>query len=234
MYRVIATLSVLAIATVPAAASAQSSPVAPALPPAPAPAVQTPTQTTLTLERVGGRSTVLTGSRVHIRGTTGVFVPGETVTVRFFIAGRMREERPVALTPQADGTGGFLLAYEPRRPGTLKIRAIHDPTPALGPLAARLDSVVDVIPRSVRRRSGPASIRALQRRLRRLGYVTGARGSFDARTARAVLAFRKVTGMKRTTSASIGVMRRSRAVRGASRSGSASTGVTSRPTSRAR
>ena len=214
MYRVIATLSVLAIATVPAAASAQSSPVAPALPPAPAPApaVQTPTQTTLTLERVGGRSTVLTGSRVHIRGTTvrgttGVFVPGETVTVRFFIAGRMREERPVALTPQADGTGGFLLAYEPRRPGTLKIRAIHDPTPALGPLAARLDSVVDVIPRSVRRRSGPASIRALQRRLRRLGYVTGARGSFDARTARAVLAFRKVTGMKRTTSASIGVMR---------------------------
>jgi peptidoglycan hydrolase-like protein with peptidoglycan-binding domain len=128
------------------------------------------------------------------------------VTVRFFIAGRLREERVVALTPQADGTGGFLLAYEPRRPGTLKIRAVHDPTPALGPLAARVDSV-DVIPRSVSRRSGPASIRALQRRLRRLGYVTGSRGSFDARTARAVLAFRKVTGMKRTTRASSGVMR---------------------------
>jgi len=205
MYRVIATLSVLAMASVPAAARAQS-PVAPALPVAPPPPVQTQTQTTLTLERVGGRSTVLTGSRVRIRGTTGVFVPGETVIVRFFIAGRLREERPVALTPQPDGTGGFLLAYEPRRPGTLKIRAIHDPTPALGPLAARVDPV-DVIPRSVPRRSGPASIRALQRRLRRLGYVTGARGSFDARTARAVLAFRKVTRMKRTTSASNGVMR---------------------------
>jgi peptidoglycan hydrolase-like protein with peptidoglycan-binding domain len=164
------------------------------------------TQTTLTLERVGGRSTVLTDAPVRVRGTTGVFVPGETVTVRFFIAGRLREERVVALTPQPDGTGGFLLAYEPRRPGTLKIRAVHDPTPALGPLAARVDSV-DVIPRSVSRRSGPASIRALQRRLRRLGYVTGSRGSFDARTARAVLAFRKVTGMKRTTRASSGVMR---------------------------
>ncbi|MGH2900398.1 MAG: L,D-transpeptidase, partial [Solirubrobacteraceae bacterium] len=49
--------------------------------------------------------------------------------------------------------------------------------------------------------------RALQRRLRRLGYVTGSPGSFDGRTARAVLAFRKVTGMARTSSASIDVMR---------------------------
>nr|MBA3748869.1 L,D-transpeptidase [Solirubrobacterales bacterium] len=52
-----------------------------------------------------------------------------------------------------------------------------------------------------------ASIRALQRRLRRLGYVTGRAGVFDGRTARAVLAFRKVTGMARTTSASVAVMR---------------------------
>jgi peptidoglycan hydrolase-like protein with peptidoglycan-binding domain len=65
-----------------------------------------------------------------------------------------------------------------------------------------------VLPRRVLPSSGGASIRALQRRLRRLGYVTGARGSFDARTARAVLAFRKVTGMARTASASTSFMRR--------------------------
>jgi hypothetical protein len=35
-----------------------------------------------------------------------------------------------------------------------------------------------------------------------LGYVVGRRGLFDDRTARAVLAFRKVTGMARTTNAS--------------------------------
>jgi lipoprotein-anchoring transpeptidase ErfK/SrfK len=211
MYRLIVTLSVLAIGFAPAAASAQT-PLAPPLPPPPPPPpppvapVQTQTTTTLTLERVGARSTVLTGSPVRVRGTTGAFVAGETVTVRFFIAGRLRAERSAPLTPRGDGTGGFEVAYEPRRPGTLKIRAVHEATPALGPLAASGESA-DVIPRSVPRRAGSASIRALQRRLRRLGYVTGRRGSFDARTARAVLAFRKVTGMKRTTSASIGVMR---------------------------
>jgi peptidoglycan hydrolase-like protein with peptidoglycan-binding domain len=47
----------------------------------------------------------------------------------------------------------------------------------------------------------------LQRRLARLGYVVGIRGHFDARTQRAVLAFRKVTGMARTTAADKPVMR---------------------------
>ena len=208
MHRSIATLSALAIASVPVAAASAQSPGAPPLPvappaqgPAPAPA-----QTTLTLERLDAPSTVLTGARVRVRGTTGVFVPGEIVTVRFFIAGRLRAELRAPLAPQPDGSGAFVVAYKPRRPGTLKIRAIHDPTSALGPLAASAPSV-DVIPRSVPRRAGGASIRALQRRLRRLGYVTGARGSFDARTARAVLAFRKVAGMKRSTSASSAVMR---------------------------
>jgi peptidoglycan hydrolase-like protein with peptidoglycan-binding domain len=48
---------------------------------------------------------------------------------------------------------------------------------------------------------GPA-VRLLQSRLAALGYVVGKRGLFDERTARAVLAFRKVSGMARTTNAS--------------------------------
>jgi hypothetical protein len=48
----------------------------------------------------------------------------------------------------------------------------------------------------------------LQRRLRALGYVVGAPGVFDARTARAVMAFRKVTGLPRTFAASTDVLRR--------------------------
>jgi hypothetical protein len=47
----------------------------------------------------------------------------------------------------------------------------------------------------------------MQRRLSRLGYVVGSKGSFDARTARAVLAFRKVAGMRRTSKASTPFMR---------------------------
>jgi len=196
--------SLLAAALVPAAASAQApvAPVAPAAPPAPV-----PTQMALTIERVGGpRAAVLSGSSVRVRGATPVFAPGESITLKFYIAGKKRFTRQVALQPQADGTGAILLGYKPRRPGTMIVTATHAASAALGTFIAKSGSI-DVLPRRVLPSSGPASIRALQRRLRRLGYVTGDRGSFDGRTARAVLAFRKVARMKRTTSASTGLMR---------------------------
>ena len=53
---------------------------------------------------------------------------------------------------------------------------------------------------------GPA-VRLLQQRLAAKGYVIGQRGVFDQRTARAVLAFRKVTGMARTTAADTGLFK---------------------------
>lgn len=199
----VALLVVLLAALAPPAARAQSPG------PAPAPAAPVPVEAALTLtaERVGGsRATTLTGSPVRVRGTTSAFVAGQTAVVRFYERGRKRAARRVALRPGPDGTGIFMLSYKPRLPGPLSIRAAHDPTPQLGGLAARAKTI-DVLPRRVQPRSGRASIRALQRRLRGLGYVTGRAGVFDGRTSRAVLAFRKVTGMARTTSASVGVMR---------------------------
>ena len=212
MRRVVVMSGLLLAAYSPAAARAQP-PVPPAVPPAPVPVpapASPPVQTamTVTVQRVGGlRATALTGARLRVRGATAVFAPGETITVRFFIAGRKRAARRVTLQPGADGGGAFVLSYRPLRPGPLVVRATHDETPVLGAIVAKAPSV-DVLPRRVLPRSGRASIRALQRRLKRLGYVTGAPGSFDARTARAVLAFRKVTAMARTTSASPSFMRK--------------------------
>src|SRR5918997_1161482 len=200
MRRAAVMCSVLAAGCVPAVAQAQT-PVAPAALPPVAAAM------TLTVDRAGGaRATTLVGSRLRVRGTTAAFAPGESVVVRFFVAGRKRAARRVALQPGAAGGGAIRVAYVPTRPGPLTISVTHDASPAIGPFVATARSV-DVLPRRVTSRSGGASIRALQRRLRRLGYVTGAPGSFDARTGRAVLAFRKVTGMARTSRASIGVMR---------------------------
>jgi peptidoglycan hydrolase-like protein with peptidoglycan-binding domain len=51
-------------------------------------------------------------------------------------------------------------------------------------------------------------VRALQRRLKDLGYVTPINGHYGGSTARAVLAFRKVNGFSRTTSAGRTVFRR--------------------------
>jgi hypothetical protein len=200
MRRAAVMCSVLAAGCVPAVAQAQT-PVAPAAPPPVAATM------TLTVDRAGGaRATALVGSRLRVRGAIPAFAPGESVVVRFFVAGRKRAARRVVLQPGATGGGAIRVAYVPTRPGPLTISVTHDASPAIGPFVATAPSV-DVLPRSVTSRSGGASIRALQRRLRRLGYVTGAAGSFDARTGRAVLAFRKVTGMARTSRASFGVMR---------------------------
>ena len=205
MRRALAPMVLLLVVLAPPAAQAQS----PATPPVagqPAPA-PLESQLALKVERVGGpRATTLAGSRVVVRGTTTAFAAGQFVNVRYFERGRKRGAKRVSLRPGPAGTGVFAVSYKPGGPGPLSIRAAHDPTPQLGGMAARAKTV-DVLPRRVVPRSGRVSIRALQRRLKRLGYVTGRAGVFDGRTARAVLAFRKVTGMARTTNASVEVMR---------------------------
>ena len=204
MRHVVLTASLLTAAFAPAAAQAQTPVVPPAQPSAPAP-VQT--QLSLKVERVGGpRATTLAGSSVRVVGTVPVFVPGQFVVVRHYLAGRKRGAKRVSLRSGPNGSGVFMVAVRPASIGPLSIRAFHDPTPELGGLAARA-TTIDVLPRRVLPTSGRSSIRALQRRLARLGYVVGARGVLDERTRRAVLAFRKVTSMARTTSASVDVMR---------------------------
>jgi hypothetical protein len=210
-----ATFVFLLLMTIFAPASARAStppapvPPAPAATPAPAvpatPAAPVQTQLALQFDRVGGpRATALTGSPVVVRGTTGAFAPDQTVVVRFYVAGHKLAARRVSLLAQGTG-GGFAVAFRSPRPGALVVLATHDATAALGGFATRTSSV-DVIPRSVAPRSGRTSIRALQRRLRGLGYVTGAPGVYDERTGRAVLAFRKVTGMARNANATTNVM----------------------------
>ncbi len=155
----------------------------------------------------GARGATLARDRLRIRGVVDVYVPGEQVTVHFRRGGRGVAAKLVTLQPGPDGTARFELSYRPPRPGTVSIRVEHAATAALAAFSAASRSVV-VLPRRVGRRSSRASVRALQTRLRALGYVVGRRGRFDARTARAVLAFRKVTGMRRTTAASSSVLRR--------------------------
>jgi hypothetical protein len=197
MRRLIIVCTIAGSALLPTAARAQQAPV-------------TPVETSLkiTLERVGGKlATVLVGDRIRIRGTVGSFVFGQKVKLRFFSSDKKVLVKTKAIRAGGGGTGFFELSYRPDRSGKLVVRARHDATDALGALKAT-GRTIDVIPRSVGHHARKRAIVALQRRLKRLGYVTGEKGHFDDRTGRAVLAFRKVTGMARTTEASTRVMRR--------------------------
>jgi peptidoglycan hydrolase-like protein with peptidoglycan-binding domain len=208
MRQLIVICATAAVALAPAAASAAPPPVAPAT---------GPVQSTLKLdlERVGGKlATALVGSRVRVRGTVANYVYGQKVTLRFYSSGEKMRAITKTIVPGPDATGQFELSYRPERSGKLVVRAKHVLTAGLASLKAT-STTVDVLPRSVGQHARKRAVVALQRRLHGLGYVVGAKGHFDARTQRAVLAFRKVTGMRRTTEASVDVMRRIAAGQGA-------------------
>jgi hypothetical protein len=163
----------------------------------------------LTLERVNGKAaSVLAGDRIRVRGTVKPYVPGQKVTVRFYRGTRKLATRAVSVQAAKSGTSGtFVLGYRTRSAGHITVRASHRATAQQLTMVAR-GRGVDVLPLRAAPGSKGLAVRVLQRRLKALGYVTGRPGVLDARTSRAVLAFRKVTGMARTSEASKEVFRK--------------------------
>jgi hypothetical protein len=149
----------------------------------------------------------LPGDRITVRGTLTPFVPGQRIVVRVYRGGRKLLARGVEVRPAAGGTrGSFRVRVRSRRPGVLHVRASHRATPELGTLRARTLRVRIIRPSAGPGARGPA-VRLLQRRLAGLHYAVPTHGVYDAGTGRAVMAYRKVTGMRRTTFASEPVFR---------------------------
>jgi peptidoglycan hydrolase-like protein with peptidoglycan-binding domain len=182
------------MAAAPAAATAQSAP-----------------KLSITTEQVnvnGGRASALTGQTWRVRIVLKPFVPGQTAVVRFYRNGRRVKAAQLPLAPSPTGQSAYVvLPFTSGRPGRVVVRATHFATPQVGTIKARGVGVSVVRPSARPGARGPV-VRMLQAQLARRGYVVGRAGLYDARTARAVLAFRKVTGMRRTIVASSVVFRR--------------------------
>lgn len=149
-----------------------------------------------------------------MRGELRPFVPGQTVEVRFSRDGREVHEQTEQLVPTRDGQAGtFRTPFRSRRAGSIAVRAVHRATPELDTLRAAPVRVAVMDPGELGS-SGPL-VRLLQRELARLRYAVSRSGTYDAATARAVMAWRKVNGRARTYDASAGVVRRVLAGRGA-------------------
>lgn len=198
MIRTLALTTVLGAAALPVASAVAQSPAPTTT--TPVPAVEgrpEPKQGKITLrtERPMG----LVQSRVKVRGTLTPYVAGQKVIVRFYRGAK--KLRVVEVSVKRDGkVGRFTVGYAPKKTGRLTVRAVHRETDELASITAK-GVGVDVLPRRVAPGAKGATVRIMQEHLDRLGYVVGKRGVFDARTARAVLAFRKVTGMARTSQA---------------------------------
>jgi hypothetical protein len=164
------------------------------VPPVPAPAAGS---LTLSLYRVGGLPPFSTvGRRVTLRALVTPFVAGQTVKVSFYRDGRKVSVQLKQVHPVAGGAGSFRVSYVSTRPGLLEARAVHYATPQQVQFVARSPAV-----RYVQVNLGPGtqgpSVRLLQSELNVLHYAVPLSGVLDEGTGRALVAFRKVTGLAR-------------------------------------
>jgi hypothetical protein len=147
----------------------------------------------------GSRPVAVTDRSITARVVLRPYVPGEQVVLRVYRGKRKLRAKVLTLTPVDGGAAGVArLKVKPARPGSLLLRAVHRATPALPTMRARSARIEVVRPSAGPGSRGPA-VRLLQSRLAAMRYAVPRSGVYDAGTGRAVMAWRKVAGMARTT-----------------------------------
>ena len=187
----------LSLLAVPAAAVAQDS--------LPAPDVAVKTTIKLSGTNLVNRA-VLSGSPWTVKGTVSSYVPGQSVELTVLLGSRTIVSRTLPIT-DGGGVGNFALPLGLGGSGRLTIRARHTATAEMAGAEAKPIHVT-LVRLYAQSGSHGLAVSYLQRRLAALGYVVGRRGYYDARTGRAVLAFRKLTRMRRIYVADGEVFRR--------------------------
>jgi len=163
---------------------------------------------TVVIDHVGRLATTLTGRRWRVRGGVVPYVAEQHVTVRFFRDGKKFLAKRAAAKPGASGKAGhFKVSLSTKVSGRVTVRVTKEASATQVAIKAPAQRVL-VLPNHVTPGTRSNAVRILQRQLKALGYVPGRRGTYDARTSRAVLAFRKVSRLARTSTADRAVMRR--------------------------
>ncbi len=194
---------VLAFALLLPSTAAAQTPPAPTptpTPPAPAPPATGALSTSVPDLPIAG--TALTGRAFTVRVVLKPYVAGEKITVRVYRGKRKIAVKALAPRAVAGNTAGVAtLKVASGKPGKLRITASHRATPGLATAVAKTLRVNALRPYASAGASGPV-VRLLQAKLAALHYAVPRSGAFDAGTSNAVMAYRKVTGMARTTIAS--------------------------------
>jgi hypothetical protein len=198
MRRLIPATALAATLLLPGAASAAQTPAKPSGPP----------DATVKI-RVGhlhgGKAEIY--SEVPVVGTVTPFVAGQHVAVTFFLDGRKLLTRNVAVQKGKGGAGKFRAAILLREGGRYAASATHVATAALGG-----DSTVrkgwKVSYPALRQGQCGDVVVGFKKAMRKMGYIANSGRCFGGKTARGVLAYRKVNGMSRSSRAGAGLVRR--------------------------
>jgi peptidoglycan hydrolase-like protein with peptidoglycan-binding domain len=183
-----------------AAAETPSAPPAPEAPPAPS-AAPAPGAMKLSLRGVGGAPPfAFAGARIAYEGVIAPYVAGQQVKVSIYRFGRKISVQRLSVLPAPGGRGRFRASFRSALPGPVEIRAAHYTNAAQGAFNARAPVVRFVGPNLTPGERGQ-SVGLLQEELYALHYAVPLDGVFDEATGRALVAYRKMTGLARIPSA---------------------------------
>jgi lipoprotein-anchoring transpeptidase ErfK/SrfK len=204
-------------AKAPAPQAPTSAPAPAPAPPAPpaAPAVPAAGRIQLVIQHAFGKPPfVVAGSRMVVRGLVIPYVAEQKVKVSFYKNGRKVAVRTVSVLPLGNGAGQFHIGYASSREGLVKVAAVHYATPQQAAFSGRSESVRFASPYLHGGDRGP-SVRLLQSELNAMHFVVPLNGVFDEATGRAVIAYRKMTGLARVSSTNLTVFEKLQAGAGA-------------------
>jgi L,D-transpeptidase catalytic domain len=162
----------------------------------------------------GGKARIM--STVPVHGTINPFVPGQRVVVSFYRNGVRFERKTVRVRKGKRGKGGFRARIRIEKAGKYAASARHAPTAKLGGDRTVRKSWRVSFPSLRQGKCGEVVI-GFKRAMRKMGYIANGGRCFGGKTARGVLAYRKVNGLARSYRAGKGLVKRAFAGRGAYR-----------------
>jgi lipoprotein-anchoring transpeptidase ErfK/SrfK len=153
-------------------------------------------------------------STVPVFGTVSPWVPGQKVQVDFFLDGKPLVSKKVAVQKGGANSGIFKSNVIVREDGRYTVSATHEANEELGG-----DSTVRKLwkvsfPSLHEGECGKAVV-GFKKAMREMGYIANSGSCFGGKTARGVLAYRKVNNMSRSFRAGAGLVRSVYAGKGA-------------------
>jgi peptidoglycan hydrolase-like protein with peptidoglycan-binding domain len=154
----------------------------------------------------GAKRFAVGSSNVYVHGTVTPFVAGQKIRVRFRRDGKPDGGRTVKIA-RSGGVGSFRVKAPTAKTGAESVVATHAATPQMSAVSSKTSKFEVLSPNLSVGARGPV-VWDLQRRLDHLHYAVPLTGVYEAGTANAVVAYRKMTGLPPIESVGAGVFQR--------------------------
>lgn len=145
----------------------------------------------------GSPAFAFTGEAITLHGVVRPYVAGQSVVVAVREAGAPVRLRQLQIVPASPGAGAFHLRLSARRPGSLRLDVSHSASAGMAAFSAAPQKLNVASSNMTEGARGPG-VWFLQRRLSLLHYAVPLSGVYEAGTANAVTAYRKMLGLART------------------------------------